>query len=264
MYGSGYGDLGVPTDGMQLGLLPMAQDLIDTASILGVVEGLVSRCRDAAGSADILWFKIERVHEWVVKRYKAHDELVNEAMNALFARDCIWGVADLDHPLLDRYAWELAAEIGDDELPQDKDRYRERGWLLSMGTFESCGSLHEVLVGWPIFWHHDTPHLLVRMVHDPPLPAVSVGLFEPVYVPSRHRHWQLDDRHRDDFAAFMESTVEGEAAGSRWDLAVREWLSSCPDGADLAPYEARIDDPPDYRQLHWPEEPNAMEDGQTC
>ena len=76
-------------------------DLIDPTPLIGAVDRLVSRCRDAAHSSDIRRHDCDALHDWAIERYEVHDDLVRKTMNALFARDCVWGVADLDHPGLD-------------------------------------------------------------------------------------------------------------------------------------------------------------------
>ena len=149
-------------------------------------------------------------------------------------------------------------EIGDDERAPTRDRYRDGNWLYPLGSFESCGATHEVLLRW------SKPLLLVRMVHFPPVPGVCVDLFEPVYVPNWRRLWQFDDRHRDDFASFMERPVEGREGQTHWDVAVEAWLHAHPeDGEEGSAREHRMGEVPDYQQLHWPDEPQEG-DGLEC
>ena len=248
---------------MEKASLPFG-DLIDTAPLLEVADRLVSRCCDAARSADKGWYRADNLHDWAVERYGAHDDLVRMAMNALFARDCAWGVADLDHPGLDRYAWELAAEIEGDGRGRKSEGYREYNWLFPVGSFESCGARHEVLLEWPYPWIREVPYVLVRLVHFPTLPCVGVGLFEPVYIPHHHRHWQFDDRHRDDFAAFMESPAEGREGWTNWDVAAAQWIDARPEGTEEGPREHVLGEVPDYRSLHWPERSQAEGDGEPC
>lgn len=227
------------------------EDIVDVEPIVNVSDELVDRCRIAFEATDHDLFQRDSIHDWVVTRALADDRLVSDAMRALFARDCAWGVADLDHSPKERYLWELTAEIARE--PRDS-RWM---WSKTLGSFESCGQTFEVSIHRPAGRSSKIPHMHVRMVHQPVVPDVCVAIFEPVYVPNGLRRWGFDDRHREDFANYMWRLDSFADPWPIWHDIEGHWLDICQEEGIEPPDYPHMGDEhtfpvPDYHMLHWP------------
>lgn len=225
----------------------MLADLIDPTPAVELADGLVSDCRERAARAGVDVTDADALHTWAIERANGREPVVERAMAALFKRDAAWGAANLEQDPFGRYTWEVAAEVAGE--PRDMGSL----WTYGLGVFKSCGTTFEVVIHRPGGHCCDVPHLHVRMQRHPGVPDVCVGLYEAVYVPFGHRHWELDRRHREDLADFLEELRYPGEGWPRWYDAENTWERACEmDGRERPPHIG-FEAMPDYRLLHWPD-----------
>lgn len=205
----------------------MLDSKAESKAILKILDRYCQRCRELARAEGIDVQDPDALHQWVRAQLDTEDrrspnDVVTRAIDALVVRDANWHAIDYEHVPLERYAWDLVAEIvqsSPDEVISGIPKPVE--WYAVVGQFDVNRSTYEVRI--PGVGEDAVPHMQVAWLQQPALPSIRIALFRPNYLPNGLHHWELDALHREALVAFLREPSNGPLSPTCWELATELW-----------------------------------------